>query len=107
MKALYIIANVGFAEEIVEMTRNAGAKGATIMNARGTADMNKAFFGITTSPEKEIILTLVDAKVVDTIMAEVGEKAGVKTPAGAVCFCVPVEKAVGIRFSAEDEKAEQ
>ncbi len=106
MKALYIIANVGFAEEIVEMTRNAGAGGATIMNARGTADINKAFFGITANPEKEIILTLVDAGMAEKIMAAVREKLGVKSPAGAVCFSIPVEKTVGINFSASSSKSE-
>lgn len=106
MKALYIIANVGFAEEIVEMTRNAGAGGATIMNARGTADINKSFFGITANPEKEIILTLVNAGIAEKIMEAVREKLGVKSPAGAVCFSIPVEKTAGINFSASSSPSE-
>lgn len=98
VKALYIIANVGFAEELVEVTRAAGAGGATIMHARGTSDIGKAFLGISASPEKEIILTLVYTSVAEEIMARIRAQLGVSTPAGAVCFMMPVDKVSGIKM---------
>lgn len=104
VKALYIIANVGFAEELVEVTRSAGAGGATIMNARGTSDIGRAFLGISSSPEKEIILTLAYSDVAERIMTEIRSRLGVDTPTGAVCFMMPVAKVSGITLAKDGEK---
>ncbi len=95
IKVLYIIVNAGFAEEVVEIAREAGARGATIINARGTGAVHKAILGITIDTEKEIILSLVDGDTAERIIAAVKEKAGLKSPANSVCFIMPVEKMVG------------
>ncbi|MGF7143175.1 nitrogen regulatory protein PII [Anaerotaenia torta] len=96
LKALYIIVNAGFAEEVVEMAREAGARGATIINARGTGAMHKAILGITIDTEKEIILSVVDADTAERIVAAVNTKSGFKTPANGICFTMPIDKMVGI-----------
>jgi len=90
--ALYIIINAGHAEDVMELARAAGAKGATILNARGGAAVQKTLMGITVDAEKEILLILVDKATADGIMIVVKEKAGVQTPAQGVCFTVPVEQ---------------
>jgi nitrogen regulatory protein PII len=95
IKALYIIVNAGFADEVVEIARNAGAGGATIINARGTGAMHKAILGITIDTEKEIILCVVDGDTAERIMALVKEKAGLKSPASSICFVMPIEKMIG------------
>ncbi|MDR3292476.1 MAG: P-II family nitrogen regulator [Clostridiales bacterium] len=91
-KALYIIVNAGFSEEAIEITRACGAKGATIINARGTAGSQYKLNGIHYEPEKEMIISLVDKEVADKIMTEVRESVGVATPAQGICFCMPVER---------------
>ena len=95
IKALYIVVNAGFSDDIVELTRELGAGGATIINTRGTGSVHKAIFGISIDTEKEMILTLVSAETADKIVDRIKEKAGLKSPAGAFCFVVPVEKMIG------------
>ena len=90
-KALFIVINAGFAEEIVAIARGEGATGATILNARGEGLKSKTILGITVDSEKEIVFTLVTAKVANRIMEAVRDKAGVRSPAHGVCFVMPVE----------------
>ena len=96
MKALFIIVPAGHADDVIEIVRNAGAGGATILNARGEGLRHEVFMGITIDTEKEIILCLVEESVSDTIMETVREKAGKHTPVHAVLFSVPISQMVGI-----------
>ncbi len=91
LKALYIIVNAGFASEIVEIARQEGSGGATIINARGSAAKPKKILGITIDTEKEIILSVVEKDVAIRIANAVKEKAGVGTQAHGLCFFMPVE----------------
>ena len=97
MKALYIISNAGHAESIVEIARSQGARGATILNARGSAPTHQVFMGITIDTEKEIVLCLTTENVCNNIMEAVKEQAGINTAAHGVCFSMPVDKIVGLK----------
>ncbi|NLL78032.1 MAG: P-II family nitrogen regulator [Clostridiales bacterium] len=93
-KALYIIVNIGFADEVAEIMRNEGAGGATIINARGSGAAPKSILGITIDTEKEIILSVVDEEMSEKIIRAVKEKAGLGTPCNSICFTMPVDKFV-------------
>lgn len=95
-KALYVIANAGYADEVVQVARKVGARGATILNARGEGAQHQVFMGITVDSEREIILFLTDEETCEKIMAEIKEKVGFKTDANCVCFSVPVDVVIGI-----------
>ena len=96
MKALFMIVNAGFAEEVIETAREAGIRGATILNARGEGAHHESFLGITMDTEKEMIWCITDENTAEKAMAAVGEKAGIKTPAHSICFTMPVDKTIGI-----------
>ena len=95
IKALCIVVNVGFADEVADIARDAGASGATIINARGVGSVHKSIMGITVDSEREIVLSLVDKETAEKIAAAVREKAGLKTPADGICFMMPIDKMVG------------
>lgn len=99
MKALFIIVNAGFADDVIEIARCAGAGGATILNARGEGPRHEVFMGITVDSEKEIILCLVEEEISEKIMVAVKEKAGIRTPKHSICFTMPVEKIIGVNPS--------
>lgn len=94
-KVLYIVVNVGFADDIVDIIHAAGAGGATIINARGIGSMHKCIMGIMVDSEKEIVFTLVTEETAYTIADTIKEKAGVQTPAGSICFIMPVDRVIG------------
>lgn len=59
-KLIIVIANKGYADDIMAAAREAGAGGGTVMNARGTAKAGDAkFFGLEIVPEKDMLATLV------------------------------------------------
>ena len=95
IKALYIVVNVGFGDEAADIAREAGASGATIINARGVGPVHKLIMGITVDTEKEIVLILVDRDTAAKIIAAIKEKVGMKTPANGICFVIPIEKMIG------------
>ena len=101
MKALYIVVNAGFAEEIVDFIRLKGSTGATIINGRGISILQKEIMGISIDREKEIILTLVNDETTDKIIEAINQNKELKTNAHIVCFAMPVAKAVGIHQSSE------
>lgn len=92
MKALNIIVNAGFADEIMDIVREQGANGATILNARGAGATHHMFMGISLDIEKEIIISIVRADIADRIMTAIKERAGINTPAHAICYTMPVDK---------------
>ena len=105
MKALFIILNAGFSEEIIALVREAGVMGATIMNARGTGAQHAKFLGITVDTEKELLICITDEDTANKAMMAAKEQMGIKTPAHCICFTMPVDKTVGI--SGAVPKAEQ
>ena len=68
-KMITIIVNTGYADDIMDAARKAGASGGTVTHARGTgtADDGK-FLGVEIVPEKEMILILSEAEKTDKIV---------------------------------------
>ena len=91
LKALYVIVNAGFSSQIVDIARECGSTGATIINARGSYQKPQTILGITIDSEKEIVLSVVEEEVANKIMEAVKEKAGVGTSAHGLCYYMPVE----------------
>ena len=93
MVALYIVVSAGFADEVMEVAREAGAKGATIINARGEGPMHKSILGITVDTEKEILIILIEEDTAEKIMKAVKEHAGLNLPSHGICFSIPLTHA--------------
>ena len=58
------VVNAGFSDEVMDAAREAGARGGTVMHARGTANKEaEAFFHITIQPDKDVVMLLVPASI--------------------------------------------
>ena len=69
---VFCIINNGFSDLVMEAAKREGARGGTIFHARGTgnADIEK-FFGISISPEKEVVLIVIDADIKDQVVSAI------------------------------------
>ena len=86
------IMNRGYADDAMIAARKAGARGGTILNARGTGkDEDVKFFGITLVPEKEILLIVVDAALADAVLEAVKEVPCLSEPGCGIAFRISVE----------------
>ena len=99
------IINKDYASDLMEVAREAGAKGGTILYARGTGDHNvEKLFGLTLQQEKEVVLILTEIKNKVAIMKSIIETAGLNTLGRGICFSMPVEDVIGTNFSTLDNK---
>ncbi len=103
------IVNKGFNEQVMIVAKNCGAKGGTVINARGTSkeDISKRFDYVVT-PEKEIVLLVVSEEIKDDLLHALYKEVGFQTPGQGIVFTMPVDDTVGIgKKSAKNEKAEE
>ena len=99
------IINKDYASNLMEAAREAGAKGGTILNARGTGDHNvEKLFGLTLQHEKDVVLILTEVKNKIAIMKSITETVGLNTLGRGICFSMPVEDVIGTTFSTLNEE---
>jgi hypothetical protein len=95
---IMVVLNRGYSEDVMDVARASGATGGTVLHARGNGIAGtKKFFGVTITPEKEILLILARDAITGDIMAGIAEKVGPATDASAVSFSLPVNNVRGIR----------
>lgn len=99
------IVNTGFAETVMDAAKDVGARGGTVINARGTANKEaEEFFHITIQPDKEIVMILVPENIKDDILHAVYKAAGLKTEGQGIAFSVAVDEVVGLSPIVDYEK---
>ena len=90
---IFCIVNAGFALTVMEAAKKAGARGGTILRARGTANPEaEEFYQISIQPDKEIVLILVKASIKDTVLKAVYKNSGLPTEGQGIAFSLPVER---------------
>ena len=86
------IVNSGFSETVMEAAKEAGARGGTVIHARGTANKEaEQFFHITIQPDKEIVMILVTDGIKDAVLHALYQSAGLKTEGQGIAFSLPVD----------------
>ena len=106
-EAIFCIVNSGYSELVMDAAKKLGARGGTVINARGTASKDaEKFFNITIEPEKEIVMILVSSKIKDDVLHALYKEAGLDTPGQGIAFALPVDSAVGLS-NAEPQDTEE
>ena len=96
-EAIFCIVNRGYSELVMDAAKKLGARGGTVINARGTASKEaETFFNITIEPEKEIVMILVPSQIKDDVMHALYKEAGLDTPGQGIAFALPVDSVVGL-----------
>ena len=105
-EVIFCVVNNGFADEVMDAAREFGARGGTVIRARGTANAEaEKLFNIVVQPEKEIVMILVESKIKDDILHALYRAVGLKTPGQGIAFSMPVESVVGIAQADESKAA--
>ena len=94
----------GYAERIIEASREAGAEGATIMFGRGTGvHEQKKLLGIPIEPEKEIIFTVVPAEISGRVLEAIIKAGKLERPATGIAFVLELKKVAGVVHLLRDQ----
>ena len=101
-EVILAIVNSGFAEDVMDVAREQGAKGGTIINARGVAkEEAAAFFGIALHSEKEIVMIVVPKTIKDDVLNAIYKEMGMAKKAQGIAFSLPITDTVGLIKSEE------
>ena len=107
-EVIFCIVNAGFADAVMDAAKEYGARGGTVIHARGTGShLAEKFMGVTLVPEKEMIFIVVRKDQKNAIMRAIMDEAGTGTKAGAIVFSLPVTDTAGMRMMEEIEEGLQ
>ena len=96
-EVIFAIVNAGYAEEAMDVAREQGVRGGTILGARGVAKPNEAaFFGITIHHEKEILMMVVEKDIRDKVLNALYKEMGMAKKAQGIVFALPVSDVAGL-----------
>lgn len=107
-EVIFCIVNAGFSDAVMDAAKEFGARGGTVIHARGTANSEaERLFQITVQPEKEIVMILVPTEIKNDILHALYRAVGLKTPGQGIAFSMPVDAAVGLTDHTKDIKTEK
>jgi len=90
------IINDGFSDIVMTAAKNAGARGGTIFHGKGTGNKDiEKFFGISITPEKEVVFIIVKQEQKDDIVNAIYKEAGLDSKGQGIIFTLPVDDFVG------------
>lgn len=96
-EVIFCIVNSGYSETVMDAAKKAGARGGTVINARGTAgEEAENFFGISVQEEKEIVMILVPEEHKVGVLQTLYDEVGLNTAGQGIAFSMPVDGVVGI-----------
>jgi len=98
--AIFCVVNRGFTDLVMVAAKKAGANGGTVIHGRGTGnkDMEK-FYGITVTPEKEVVIIVVRKDIVDKVLLQINQEAGLSSPGQGIAIALPVSDYLGINVT--------
>ena len=105
-EVIFAIVNSGYAEDAMQVARDQGVRGGTILNGRGVARENEAaFFGISIHAEKEILMMVVEKTIRDKVLNALYQQMGMGKKAQGIAFSLPVSDVAGlVKLPDETEK---
>lgn len=93
------IINEGFSDLVMNAAIEEGARGGTILHARGTGNKSmEKKYGIAITPNKETVLILVNSSITDKVMSAVNKACGIETECQGFIFSVPVNDISGLKY---------
>ena len=103
-EVIFAIVDDGYAEDVMEVAKEQGVRGGTILNARGVANQEAAiFFGITLHTEKEILMMVVDKSIRDNVLNAIYQQMGMSKKAQGIVFSLPVSDVAGLALPVEEK----
>ncbi len=97
-KCIIAMVKPNLTDEVVRSAKQAGATGATIVPASGTgAGEAKTFFGLSLDIRTELVVFLVNARIVDNIMTAIQEAGCFDQPGTGIAMVLSVEQIAGMQ----------
>ncbi len=107
-EVIVVIVNSGYAEDVMDIAREHGATGGTVINARGVIDEDAAaFFNVTLNADKEMLMIVVDKSIRDKILNAIYKAMDMSKKAKGIAFSLPVTDVAGLAKPVPKAQAEE
>lgn len=91
------VINQGFSEEVMDVAREAGAGGGTIVHSRRIGNKEAmGFWGLSIQEEKEMLFIVAENENKLKIMQAIGEKFGMRSEAKGIVLSLPIDTVIGL-----------
>lgn len=95
--AITVIVEKGNAEFVIDAATEAGSKGGTIINARGSGiHETSKVFSMDIEPEKEIVMILSEKESTEAIVSSIRKKLKIDEPGNGIIFIQDVNHTYGL-----------
>ena len=92
-----VVMERGYTNVAMDAARKAGARGGTVISARGIAeDEVRQFFGIEIQAEKEIVFLIVKSEEKQAVMTAMMKAVGMNTRSKGIVLSLPLSSAIGL-----------
>lgn len=96
-QSVHIIVDRGKGETVVEAATKAGAKGATVISARGSGiHETTKLFHMEIEPEKEIVLIILKSGLAEQVVNAIREEMDIDKPGNGIIFVQDVKAVYGL-----------
>lgn len=91
------IVEKGKAEDVINAATDAGSKGGTIINARGSGiHETSKLFSMEIEPEKEIVLILSENELTESIVSSISDRLKMDKPGNGIVYVQTANKTYGL-----------
>lgn len=102
-EVIFAIVNHGYTDLVMNAAKRVGARGGTILSARGTGNKDiEKFYGVVISPEKQIVMILVKKDIRDAVLNAITAEANIHSKGQGIAFSVPADGVVGLMEEEEN-----
>ncbi|NMA94631.1 MAG: P-II family nitrogen regulator [Clostridiales bacterium] len=96
-ESIFTIVERGLGQEVVDNATAAGARGATIINARGSGiHHDTTFFSMRIEPEKEIVMIIIEKDKSEKIIDAIKTSMDLEKPGKGIIFSMDINRVSGI-----------
>lgn len=91
------VVNRGYSDNVINVAKENGAEGATILSARGTGvHETGTFFGVNIQPEKEVVLIVMKKQLRKKVMRAIVLYNNLNKEGMGICFSLPLDEVAGV-----------
>jgi len=96
-KIIFTVVDKGRGEDVIDAASKAGARGGTIINARG-AGIHEAqrLFSVEIEPEKEEVFIITKTELKDNIVESIRKQLKIDEPGNGIMFVMDVDEVYGL-----------
>lgn len=95
--SITVIVDKGKGEDVIDAATEAGSKGGTIINARGSGiHETSKLFSMEIEPEKEIVMILSEKASTDAIVTSIRNKLKIDEPGNGIIYIQDVNRTYGL-----------